>query len=63
MSDALTGLHKDFTDRLNEVCKNEFEALLEERKVVRNLNELDVLVEEAEKRRGKAGVDVKTPIP
>ncbi|KAI9718160.1 MAG: hypothetical protein M1828_006792 [Chrysothrix sp. TS-e1954] len=60
---ALSGLHRDFVDRLNEVCKSEFESLLQERGVIRNLNELDALVEVAERRRKKAGEGATIPIP
>ena len=49
--EALRQLHADFVKRLGETCETEFEALLVERDVVRSLNELDGLVEEAKRRK------------
>lgn len=52
--EALDGLHRDFVGKLEEVCKTEFQALLEERDVVRGLNDLDELIADAKRRREKA---------
>ncbi|KAI9665224.1 MAG: hypothetical protein M1831_002234 [Alyxoria varia] len=54
---ALRGLHGDFVGRLDEMCRAEFSALLQERDVVRSLNDLDALVADAKKRKGKKSHD------
>ncbi len=65
---ALQGLHKDFSDRLESHCKSEFEAIMRERNVVASLNDLDRLIEDARRRRARAEEDssggaVKAPLP
>jgi len=52
--ETMDAFWRDFTGRLEGVCKGQFEALLEERNVVAGLNELDQLVKDAEKRRDAA---------
>ena len=61
--DTLQGLHRDFVDKLNEMCNSEFRSLLEEKDVVRKLNELDLLVEDAERSQKKAPSNVPAPVP
>ncbi|PNS21482.1 hypothetical protein CAC42_1261 [Sphaceloma murrayae] len=66
--DALQGLHNDFVTRLGERCRDQFQAILEDRKVVTSLNDLDRLVEEARKRRVRMeatsdGGPVQSPVP
>ena len=51
---ALRELHSDFVRKLGATCESEFDALLQEREVVKSLNELDALVEEAKRRREKS---------
>ena len=46
-------LHEDFTGKLGEEMRREFETILENRHVVASLNELDGLIEEARRRKGK----------
>lgn len=47
-------LHEQFTEKLGESMRKEFDAILEDRHVVSSLNELDGLIEEARRRKGKA---------
>lgn len=66
--DSMRHLHEQFTTRLGDVMKMNFEQILAERNVVPSLNELDALIEDAKKRKAKAeeeanGESVKAPIP
>lgn len=47
-------LHESFIERLGDQMRKTFESILEDRGVVRWLNELDRLVEEARKQQVKA---------
>lgn len=47
-------LHEQFSAKLGESMRKEFESILDERGVVHALNELDALVEDARKRKEKA---------
>lgn len=47
-------LHEQFVEKLGDSMKREFDGILEERRVVPALNELDGLVEEARRRKQKA---------
>lgn len=51
---SMQALHAQFTDKLGEQLRRNFEELCEERHVVQRLNELDGLVEEARRRMRKA---------
>ncbi|KAH6668001.1 hypothetical protein B0J14DRAFT_567346 [Halenospora varia] len=51
---ALKAFHANFIKRLEGYAKEQFESLLEEREVVRRLNELEGLIGEARARRGQA---------
>ena len=46
-------MHEDFTGKLGEEMRREFETILENRHVVASLNELDGLIEEARRRKGR----------
>jgi kinetochore protein NNF1 len=46
-------LHEQFTQKLGESLKSNFDLILESRDVVKGLNELDTLVEEARRRKEK----------
>lgn len=66
--DSMRHLHEQFTTRLGDVMKMNFEQILTERNVVPSLNELDALIEDAKKRKAKAeeesnGQSVQAPIP
>lgn len=66
--DSMRHLHEQFTTRLGDVMKMNFEQILTERNVVPSLNELDALIEDAKKRKAKAeeeayGKSVQAPIP
>lgn len=51
--DALEALHRQFVRELGRRCEDEFESVCRERDVVKGLNLLDALVEEARRRREK----------
>ena len=52
---SLLALHTEFTTKLGTQLHEHFSTILEERNVVRSLNELDTLVDEARRKREKAG--------
>ena len=52
---SLKLLHEQFTEKLGEGMRREFESILEDRHVLGGLNELDGLIDEARRRRGKGG--------
>lgn len=60
---SLKFLHDQFTEKLGESMRKEFEAILEDRHVVSSLNELDGLIEEAKKRKGKSKEGESAPTP
>jgi kinetochore protein NNF1 len=47
-------LHEQFTDKLGQSMRSEFESILAERNVIPTLNELDRLIEDAKRRKAKA---------
>ena len=47
-------LHEQFTEKLDQSMRHEFDLILDDRHVVPSLNELDGLIEEARRRKGKA---------
>jgi kinetochore protein NNF1 len=51
---AVRNLHEQFTQKLGDVLRREFEGILEDRNVVASLNELDRLVEEGRRRKRRA---------
>jgi kinetochore protein NNF1 len=51
---SLRLLHEQFTGKLDQSMRREFDSILEDRHVVPSLNELDGLIEEARRRKGKA---------
>jgi kinetochore protein NNF1 len=56
-------LHEQFTDKLGESMRVNFEGILEDRHVVSSLNELDGLIEDARRRKGKARDGESAPSP
>ena len=46
-------LHEQFTEKLGDSMRREFDAIVEDRHVVGSLNELDGLIGEARRRKGK----------
>lgn len=62
-------LHEQFTQKLGESMRKEFEEILLERNVVASLNELDRLIEDARRRRERdrermgQGGEVLVPVP
>ncbi|ROT38531.1 Nnf1-domain-containing protein [Sodiomyces alkalinus F11] len=60
---ALRNVQNQMVDYLEDRCIKEFEAILEERDVIRKLNELETLNAEAEARRHEAPADAPEPIP
>ncbi|KAK3702903.1 hypothetical protein LTR37_014752 [Vermiconidia calcicola] len=60
---SLKMLHEQFTDKLGESMRKEFDAILDDRHVVSSLNELDGLIEEARKRKGKSKESDVAPTP
>ncbi|TID26712.1 Beta-catenin-like protein 1 [Venturia nashicola] len=57
--ETLEGFWKDFSGRLGQVCKSEFETILSDRSVVPSLNSLDRLINEAKARKAEA--EAKAP--
>ena len=51
---SLTALHADFTEKLHQSMERNFEDILQSRDVIKGLNELDELVEDARKRKQEA---------
>lgn len=51
---AVRHLHEQFTTKLGEMLRREFDGLLKERNVVAGLNELDRLIEDARRRKAAA---------
>jgi kinetochore protein NNF1 len=51
---SLKLLHEQFTGKLDQSMRREFDSILDDRHVVPSLNELDGLIEEARRRKGKA---------
>ncbi|KAM0284998.1 hypothetical protein ACHAQH_001687 [Verticillium albo-atrum] len=60
---ALRNVQKQMVDYLEDRCNKDFEAILEERDLVRKLNELEALVAEADRQRGEHPADAPEPIP
>ena len=59
---SLRLLHEQFTQKLGEGMRKEFGVLMEERRVVGCLNELDGLVEEARRKKGRQ-TGGEAPVP
>lgn len=57
---SLKLLHEQFTEKLGESMRKEFDAILDDRHVVGSLNELDGLIEEARRRKGRGDA---APVP
>ncbi|KXS96201.1 hypothetical protein AC578_2818 [Pseudocercospora eumusae] len=55
-------LHEQFTEKLGESMRKEFDSILTERNVIPSLNELDRLIEDA-KRRRHSTAGTETPVP
>lgn len=51
---SMKQLHEQFTGKLAEYMRREFENILEDRNVVPSLNELDRLIENAKRRKARA---------
>ncbi|GAP90031.1 putative kinetochore-associated protein NNF1 [Rosellinia necatrix] len=63
---TLRAVQTQMVDRLRSLCKKEFESVQQSRNVVAKLNELEMLVGEADRRRreaGGGGGDDTPPIP
>ncbi|KAI8628611.1 Nnf1-domain-containing protein [Xylariaceae sp. FL1651] len=61
---TLRAVQKQMVDRLNSLCKKEFDSIQQARNVVAKLNELESLVSEAGRRRDEAGGSgVEPPVP
>ena len=59
----LAAVHNQMIERLEALARNEFASILDERDVVRSLNELDNLIQDARRRRVAAGDDGATEAP
>jgi kinetochore protein NNF1 len=55
-------LHEQFTEKLGDSMRKEFDSILEERSVVASLNELDRLIEDAKRRKAVAN-EGDRPVP
>lgn len=60
---SLKLLHEQFTEKLGESMRKEFDSILEERNVVPSLNELDRLIEEAKRRKAATPTEQRRPVP
>lgn len=56
-------LHEQFTEKLGESMRKEFDSILDERNVVLSLNELDRLIEDAKRRKASTSADEGRPVP
>ncbi|KAI5370708.1 Putative nuclear MIS12/MIND complex subunit PMF1/Nnf1 protein [Septoria linicola] len=56
-------LHEQFTQKLGESMRKEFESILAERSVVLSLNELDRLIEDARRRKTQAAENGEESVP
>lgn len=66
--ESLDALWRDFTGKLGQVWKSEFDSILVERNVVQSLNSLDQCIVDAKKRKELAeassnGGPVEVPVP
>lgn len=61
--ESLRDLHHRFTTSLGKSLHANFDDILQERDVVRSLNELDRLVNEAKKRRAQSPEGQALPVP
>ncbi|OCK85423.1 Nnf1-domain-containing protein [Lepidopterella palustris CBS 459.81] len=66
--ESLDALWRDFTGKLGQVWKAEFDNILTERKVVQSLNSLDQCIADAKNRKERAelntnGGPVEVPVP
>ncbi|KAL5344493.1 hypothetical protein ACLOAV_010474 [Pseudogymnoascus australis] len=59
--DALRAVHAQMVDRLREAARADFAVILEERGVLGRLNELEVLIGEARRRREEGGEILAAP--
>lgn len=66
----MENFHKAFVDKLDELCRQQFRYILENRNVVQGLNGLDQLItdarlrkEQAERDAVNAGREVERPVP
>ncbi|KAF3345932.1 Kinetochore-associated protein NNF1 like [Verticillium longisporum] len=60
---ALRNVQKQMVDYLEDRCNKDFQAILDERDLVRKLNELEALVAEADRQKGEHPADAPEPIP
>ena len=58
----MRALHEQFTQKLAEYMRREFENILLDRNVVPSLNELDRLIEDAKRRKARGG-EGEAPVP
>ncbi|CAK4031594.1 Hypothetical predicted protein [Lecanosticta acicola] len=56
-------LHEQFTEKLGESMRKEFDSILAERNVIPSLNELDRLIEDAKRRKARAAEDNNGHVP
>ncbi|EME87515.1 uncharacterized protein MYCFIDRAFT_128903 [Pseudocercospora fijiensis CIRAD86] len=57
-------LHEQFTEKLGESMRKEFDSILSERNVISSLNELDRLIEDAKRRKSSTTTTEKgDPVP
>lgn len=60
---SLQHMHSAFISRLSAFAKDEFNTILEERRVIENLNRLDELIVDAKRRKAAAGEKSDDAIP
>jgi kinetochore protein NNF1 len=60
---SLQHMHSAFISRLSTFAKDEFNTILEERRVVENLNRLDELIVDARRRKAASGVKSDDIVP
>ncbi|KAH6670377.1 Nnf1-domain-containing protein [Plectosphaerella plurivora] len=56
-------VQKQMVDYLDDRCNKDFHTILEERDVIRKINELESLVQDAERRRREHASDAPPPVP
>ncbi|OBR13602.1 Mind kinetochore complex component [Colletotrichum higginsianum IMI 349063] len=60
---TLRNVQKQMVDYLEERCNKDFQSILDDRDVIRKLNEFENLVSDAERRRQESGLSAEEPIP
>ena len=56
-------MHKGLVERLEGFARDEFEVILQERRVVERLNALETVISDAKRRKARAQDGEEVPVP